>query len=78
MSFTTWAALRSSIKDAIADHVAGTPCTGSVTLESGKTIKYRTYDELCDLLKKTYELEAIETPVNSSNRVSYGRYRRFR
>ena len=78
MSFTTWTALRTAIKDAIADHVAGSPCTGAVTLSDGKTIKYRNYDELCGLIQKTYVLEALETPVIASNRVSYGRYRRFR
>jgi len=78
MSFTTWPALRTAIKDAIADHVAGTPCTGAVTLSDGKTIKYRNYDELCGLIQKTYMLEALEQPVTPSTRVSYGRYRRLR
>lgn len=77
MAFTTWAALRTSIKDAIADSIAGSPCTGSFALPNGRTMTYRSYDELINLLSKTYTLESLETPGSPSTRVSYGRPRRF-
>lgn len=77
MAFSTWTALRTAIKDAIADHVAGAPCVGSWTM-GDMTFKYRTFEELCGLLEKTYVLESLEDPGTPSTRVSYGRYRRFR
>jgi hypothetical protein len=76
MSFTTWTALRTAIKDAIADHVAGTPCVGSYQIGE-RMLKYRTFQELIDLLEKTYVLEALETPGTIATRVSYGRHRRL-
>lgn len=77
MAFTTWTALRTAIKDAIADHVAGTPCTGEYAI-GNRRLRYRTFDELINLLQKTYELEAIENAGEPSSMVSYSRYRRFR
>jgi len=77
MAFSTWAALRTAIKDAIADHVAGSPCVGEYQM-GNRRLKYRTFDELCDLLTKTYRLESLETAGDPSTRVSYGRHRRFR
>lgn len=77
MAFTTWASLRSDIKDAIADHVAGTPCVGDYSI-NGRSLKYRTFDELMGLLEKTYQLEALEQSGEPSTMVSYGRPRRFR
>ena len=75
--FTTWTALRTAIKDAIADHIAGTPCTGEYAI-GNRRMKYRTYAELIDLLEKTYELEALENAGSPANMVSYGRHRRYR
>ena len=77
MSFTTWEALRSSIRDAIANQVSNAPCVGSVSLPDGKQLKYRDYEELCGLIQKTYILESLETRPAASNRVSYGGWRRF-
>jgi len=77
MAFTSWAALRTAIKDAIADHVAGAPCVGSYVI-ANRTLRYRTYEELCNLLTRTYELEGIEQAGERSTMVSYGRYRRYR
>jgi len=77
MSFSTWTALRTAIKDAIADHIAGTPCTGEYAI-GNRRMRYRTYAELIDLLEKTYELEALENSGNSAKMVSYGRHRRFK
>lgn len=76
MAFTTWAALRTAIKDAIADHVAGTPCTGEYTIGSRRLV-YRSYDELVKLLKDTYVLESIENEGSPENHISYVRPRRF-
>lgn len=76
MAFTNWTALRTTIKDAIADHVANTPCTGEYNI-GGRSLKYRTYDELVRLYEKTYVLESLESPGSAGTRVSYGRHRRF-
>jgi len=78
VTFSDWATLRTAIKDAIADHVAGAPCVGAYTTPAGQNVRYRTYEELCLLLAKTYELEALEQTGQRSTMVSYGRYRRFR
>lgn len=77
MAFTSWSDLRTAIKDAIADHIAGTPCTGEYAI-GNRRLRYRTYAELINLLEKTYELEALENAGNPSTMVSYGRHRRFR
>lgn len=74
--FTTWTALRTAIKNALADHIAGSPCTGSYTIGS-RTIKYRTFDELVALYEKTYALEALENTGDRSTRVSFGSFRRY-
>lgn len=76
MAFTTWTALRTAIKDAIADHVSGTPCTGEYSI-GDRRLKYRTFGELIDLIEKTYQLEALESAGEPSNMVSYGRPRKF-
>jgi len=77
MAFSTWAALRTGIKDAIADHIAGTPCTGEYAI-GNRRLRYRTFDELIGLLEKTYALEALESSGDPASMVSYGSYRRFR
>jgi len=77
MAFTTWTALRTAIKDAIADHVAGEPCVGEYAI-GNRRLAYRSFKELVDLLTKTYELEATENAGDRSGMVSYGRHRRFR
>ncbi len=76
MAFSSWDALRTAIKDAIANHVAGSPCTGEYE-HGGRRLRYRTYNELTGLLEKTYQLEALESAGDSSVMVSYGRHRRF-
>ena len=76
MAFTSWTALRTAIKDAIADHVTGSACTGEYSI-SGRSIKYRSYNELIALYEKTYVLESMESPGSVGSRVSYGRHRRF-
>lgn len=77
MAFSTWSALRTAIKDAIADHIAGTPCTGEYSI-GDRRLKYRTFNELIGLLEKTYEIEAVESAGETSSMVSYGKPRNFR
>jgi len=76
MAFTTWTALRTAIKNAIASHVAGTSCVGEYSI-GDRRMKYRSFDELLDLYKKTYELESIETMETNStgifNKVKFTR-----
>lgn len=76
MAFTTWTALRTAIKDAIADHIAGDPCVGSYTIND-RTLKYNSFEDLLSLYEKTFILENMETGGNPATRVSYGRHRRF-
>ena len=77
-AFTTWAALRTAILDALANSVAGAPMTGEYW-KGNRRLRYRSYEELLALYEKTYALEALEsgTTGNPSNMVSYGRMRRF-
>jgi len=77
VAFSTWSALRTAIKDAIADHIAGTPCTGEYSI-GDRRLKYRTFNELIGLLEKTYEIEAVESAGETSSMVSYGQPRGFR
>jgi hypothetical protein len=77
MAFTSWAAIRSDIKDALADHAAGSPCTRSYTI-GNKSHTYRTPEELTKLYSLTYTLEALDTAGDPSNICSYGSPRRFR
>ncbi len=74
--FTTWAAVRTAIKNAIANHVAGDPCIGSFSVE-GVTTNYTSTDELKKLYELTYTLESLDNGPTPSTRVSYGRHRRF-
>jgi hypothetical protein len=59
MAFTTWTALRTAIKDAIANHVAGSPCTGEYAI-GDRRLKYRSFEELVGLYQKTYVMESLE------------------
>jgi hypothetical protein len=77
MAFTTWAALRTAIKDAIANSVAGTPMNGEYQIGEYR-LRYRSYEELIALYEKTFTLESLESAGSTESRVSYGRYRRFR
>ena len=76
MAFTSWPVLRTAIKDALADHIAGSPMSGEYSI-GNRRLKYRSYDELLALLKLTYEMEGLESAGNPSSMVSYGRYGRF-
>lgn len=73
--FTTWAAVRTGVLDAIATYVEGAPCTGSYTI-GGRTMSYRSIKELRELYEMTYDLESIENAGKPGNMVSYARYSR--
>lgn len=77
MAFTDWGTLRTNILNAISDYVEGAPCTGSYTI-GGKTMNYRSIDELKELYKMTFELEAIDDSGVNQKMVSYGRYSRYK
>ncbi len=72
MAFTTWEALKTAILDAMANSVAGAPCTGEYEID-GRRMKYRSYKELQDL----YEFACIRASIESGARRSFGRFRRF-
>ncbi|MCK4718243.1 MAG: hypothetical protein KAT70_06195 [Thermoplasmata archaeon] len=76
MAFTTWAALRTAIKDEIADHIAGDPWVGEFR-KGERFLRYNSYEELTGLLEKTYRLENLETAGNPANQRSFGGFRRF-
>jgi len=75
-TFSTWAALRTAIKDAIADRVAGEPCVGEFR-KGNRSLRYNSFEDLVGLYEKTYQLEALESSGDLSHAVSYGRPRRF-
>ena len=72
MAFTSWEALKTAILDAIADHVAGKPCTGEYEID-GQRMKYRSFDEL----QRLYDFALTQASRASRPRPSFGRYRRF-
>jgi len=72
MAFTTWEALKTSILDAMADSILGSPCTGEYEI-NGRKMKYRSYEEL----QRLYEWVKIQSARASGPRRSFGRYRRF-
>ena len=76
MAFTSWDALRTAMKDALADHIAGSPMSGEYSI-GNRRIKYRSYKELENALEGTYKLEGLESAGNPSSMVSYGKYMGF-
>lgn len=74
MAFTTWAALRTAIKDALADHIAGKPFVQSFALEGGPSFTFKNIREAKELIQMTYEMEALESAGDASVCVSYGAY----
>lgn len=75
-TFSSWSAIRDDIKDKLATHVAGSPMVGEYAIGT-RRMKYNNAKELFDLLKLTYEMEALESAGEPSVTVSYGRHRRF-
>lgn len=75
-AFTTWTALRTAIKDAMANALAGDPYTAEFGMGRHRFVA-KSFDELTGLLEKSYTLEALESSGDRSTRVSFGRPRRY-
>ncbi|HNR14627.1 MAG TPA: hypothetical protein PKM59_15070 [Thermodesulfobacteriota bacterium] len=73
--FTSWADVRTAIKNAIANHASGDPCVGSFSCD-GVTITYKSYDDLKKLYALTFELEGLDNAGSRQSRTSYGQPRR--
>jgi len=77
MAFTSWEAVRTSLKDALQDHITnGKALVGMVTI-NGRQLQYNGLQSVMDLLEATYKLESLDTAGSRTTRVSYGRFRRF-
>ena len=72
MAFTSWSDLKTSILDAIADHIAGAPCVGEYRIGT-RRLTYRSIDEL----EKLLDLADKQISKDSGVRQSFGRFRRF-
>lgn len=76
-TFSTWAALRTAVKDAIADYLAGKPFVSEFA-HGERTFKFRGIEEMTDFLERTHRLEALESTGDRSTALIYGRARRYR
>ncbi|MFA7096864.1 MAG: hypothetical protein WC383_10355 [Gammaproteobacteria bacterium] len=76
-AFTTWADLRSAVKDALADWAAGKPLVKEFS-HGERTFKFSSPEELMRFYQRTYQLEALDSQGDRSTSVIYGRARRFR
>lgn len=74
--FSTWASVRTAIKNAIATHVDGDPCIGEYSVE-GVTVKYTSVSDLENLYQMTFRMEALDSTPTRTTRTSVGSYRRF-
>lgn len=75
-TFTTWDAVLEDLQDAIATYAEGAPITKSYTI-NGKTMVYRSIDEILQAYKMIKELQAIDNAGVGANMTSYGRYSRY-
>lgn len=76
-AFTSWADLRSAVKDALADHIAGKPFLSEFS-HGERTFKFRSTEDMVKFLRDTYILESQESVGDRSSSTIYGRARRFR
>jgi len=77
MAFSTWSAVRTSLKNALQDHLDnGKSLVGMVTI-NGRQLQYNNLDSIMKLIDETYVQESKETAGNMSTRRSFGRFRRF-
>jgi len=77
MAFTSWSALRDSLQDALEAHVTEGKTLVGMAVINGRTLQYKNASEITNLIKITYQMEALTNGGNRSTRVSYGRYRRY-
>lgn len=75
MAFTSWADMRTDLKNALADYVAGAPIHKEYQI-AGRRAVFRDVEEIKKLISMTYEMEALENSGNPENMTSYGRYER--
>jgi len=76
MAFTSWAAVREDLQDAIADMAGGAPGTKQYSI-GGKTMVFRDVQQIKDFYKMTYELESLDDSGNPATMRSFSRHRRF-
>ena len=77
MAFTTYAALRTALLDALADHLAsGLALTGQIQFRD-RLISYKSPADIEKLVAMTYRLEALETKPTAAQKISYGKFRRY-
>lgn len=76
-TFSTWAALRTAVKDAMADWAAGKPAVKEFT-HGQRTFRFNSIEELARFYERTFQLEALDSAGERSSTVLYGRARRFR
>lgn len=75
MAFTSWADMRTDLKDALSDYVAGAPITKEYWI-SGRKHVFRDVKEIEEMISMTYRMEALENSGTPENMTSYGRYER--
>lgn len=78
MAFTTWAAVRADILDAIADYASSGKFMMRRYTKGNFSREIGSITEAKDFLKLTYEMESLESAGVTSACTSYGRPRRFR
>jgi len=76
-TFSTWAAIRSDIKDKLADF-ANTGEFMTVQYRKGDFLReIRSVDEAMKFLQLTYKMESLEFAASNGITKSYGSHRRF-
>ena len=76
MAFTSWSAMISDLKDALADYISGAPITKEYRI-AGRQMVFRDAGEIEGLLDLCRRQEALDSAGDPSKMVSYGRHRRF-
>lgn len=73
-TFSSWAELRTTLKDQIATLIEGQPFLQQYTIGSfSRTV--RSVRELKELYQLTYDLESLDDHISSGIPCSYGRHR---
>ena len=76
MAFTSWSAMISDLKDALADYISGAPMTAEYRI-GGRTMVFRSAEEIEGLLDLCRRQESLDSAGDPSKMVSYGRHRRY-
>lgn len=75
MAFTSWADMRTDLKNALADYAAGAPMHKEYHIAGRRTV-FRDTKEIEEMISMTYRMEATENAGSPENMTSYGRYER--